>query len=502
MKPKPSVEIVQYTAPARVGGPKVIIIGAGMSGISAGQRLSDAGISDFMILEATDRIGGRIHKTEFAGMNVEMGANWVEGVNIDPADDKINKVNPIWTMVHDELKLNTSLSNYDHLASNTYMEEGGLYDEGFVQKTINRADEVQKYGDRLSSNEKYGDITVMAMQRFHDHLPYGPTKPVDMVIDYYTNDYEFAEPPRVTSLQSTHPLPTFADFGDNVCFVADQQGFESVVHHVARQYLETDASTGDIVDPRLLLNKVVKKIKYTTDGVVVKTEDGWLYEADYVMVSVSIGVLQSNLIRFKPHLPHWKNMAMYQFDMAVYTKIFLKFPSKFWPDGPGTEFFLYASSRRGYFPVWQHLENEYPGSNILLVTVTDDESRRIEQQTDEETKAEAMEVLRKMFPNEDVPEATDILVPRWWSDRFFRGSFSNWPIGVDRYEYDLIRAPVGRVYFPGEHTSERYNGYVHGAYLAGKDSADILIECVKKGENQNECVDAGTLKYDVPGKYE
>uniref|UniRef100_A0A0D9XIZ8 Amine oxidase domain-containing protein n=1 Tax=Leersia perrieri TaxID=77586 RepID=A0A0D9XIZ8_9ORYZ len=452
MKPKPSVEIVQYTAPARVGGPKVIIIGAGMSGISAGQRLSDAGISDFMILEATDRIGGRIHKTEFAGMNVEMGANWVEGVNIDPADDKINKVNPIWTMVHDELKLNTSLSNYDHLASNTYMEEGGLYDEGFVQKTINRADEVQKYGDRLSSNEKYGDITVMAMQRFHDHLPYGPTKPVDMVIDYYTNDYEFAEPPRVTSLQSTHPLPTFADFGDNVCFVADQQGFESVVHHVARQYLETDASTGDIVDPRLLLNKVVKKIKYTTDGVVVKTEDGWLYEADYVMVSVSIGVLQSNLIRFKPHLPH--------------------------------------------------LENEYPGSNILLVTVTDDESRRIEQQTDEETKAEAMEVLRKMFPNEDVPEATDILVPRWWSDRFFRGSFSNWPIGVDRYEYDLIRAPVGRVYFPGEHTSERYNGYVHGAYLAGKDSADILIECVKKGENQNECVDAGTLKYDVPGKYE
>ncbi len=49
----------------------------------------------------------------------------------------------------------------------------------------------------------------------------------------------------------------------------------------------------------------------------------------------------------------WKNMAMYQFDMAVYTKIFLKFPRKFWPDGPGTEFFLYASSRRGYFPVWQ-----------------------------------------------------------------------------------------------------------------------------------------------------
>jgi polyamine oxidase len=72
-------------------------------------------------------------------------------------------------------------------------------------------------------------------------------------------------------------------------------------------------------------------------------------------------------------------MSIYQFDMAVYTKIFLKFPKRFWPDGPGTEFFLYASGRRGYYPVWQQFEKQYPGSNVLLVTVTDDESRRIEQ---------------------------------------------------------------------------------------------------------------------------
>lgn len=75
---------------------------------------------------------------------------------------------------------------------------------------------------------------------------------------------------------------------------------------------------------------------------------------------------------------------------------------------------------------------------MLLVTVTDDESRRIEQQSDAETKAEAMEVLRNMF-GKNIPEATDILVPRWWSNRFYKGTFSNWPIGVTRYEYDQIR---------------------------------------------------------------
>jgi polyamine oxidase len=49
----------------------------------------------------------------------------------------------------------------------------------------------------------------------------------------------------------------------------------------------------------------------------------------------------------------WKILSIYQFDMAVYTKIFVKFPKKFWPEGKGREFFLYASSRRGYYGVWQ-----------------------------------------------------------------------------------------------------------------------------------------------------
>lgn len=224
--------------------------------------------------------------------------------------------------------------------------------------------------------------------------------------------------------------------------------------------------------------QVVREISYNRKGVVVRTEDNSAYSGDYVIVSTSLGVLQSDLIQFKPQLPAWKIIAIYRFDMAVYTKIFLKFPTKFWPVGEGKQFFVYASSRRGYYGMWQSFEKEYPGANVLMVTVTDQESRRIEQQPDNQTKAEAVAVLRKMFPDRHVPDATDIYVPRWWSDRFFKGSYSNWPIGVNRYEYDQLRAPVGRVFFTGEHTSEHYNGYVHGAYLAGMDSADILMNSI------------------------
>jgi polyamine oxidase len=84
------------------------------------------------------------------------------------------------------------------------------------------------------------------------------------------------------------------------------------------------------------------------------------------------------------------------------------------------------------------LENEYPGGNLLMVTVTDDEARRIEQQPDEDIKAEIMIVLRKMFGN-DIPEMEAILVPRWGENRFFRGTYSNWPIGVSTRDFNNVK---------------------------------------------------------------
>lgn len=229
---------------------------------------------------------------------------------------------------------------------------------------------------------------------------------------------------------------------------------------------------------------MVRKIEYNKKGVKVSTEDGSVYTADNVIVSVSVGVLQTKLIEFQPDLPMWKLLAIYKWDMVDYCKIFMKFPSKFWPTGAGTEFFMYVHERRGYYNFWQHLENEYPGGNLLMVTVTDDESRRIEQQPEEETKAEIMAVLRKMF-GDDIPEMTDILIPKWSHDRFYKGTYSNWPIGVTVQDFYEIKAPVGPVYFTGEHVSQEHNGYVHGAYLEGINTGNMVLDCVKNGNCAN-----------------
>ncbi|KAF2282917.1 hypothetical protein GH714_043337 [Hevea brasiliensis] len=349
---------------------------------------------------------------------------------------------------------------------------GGLYPSKLVEEidkvATARDDFCEKFSKKLSSKKKDVDVSILAAQRIFKQVP---KTPLEMVIDFYHNDYEDAEPPKVTSLKHTYPRNEFVDHGEDPYFVADPRGFEIVVQYLAKQFLSSLTS-----DPRLKLNKVVREISYSKSGVTIKTEDGSTYNSKYVIVSVSLGVLQSDLIEFQPTLPLWKRIAISDFGMTIYTKIFLKFPYKFWPSGSGTEFFLYTHVRRGYYPLWQHLENEYPGSNILFVTVTADESRRIEQLPDEAIEAEIMVILKKFF-GDNIPKPESILVPRWGLDRFYKGSYSNWPDSYSQKRKDQLADPIGPVYFTGEHTSNNYI-YATGAYFAG---AIIETDGIKMG---------------------
>ncbi|CAN1179777.1 Polyamine oxidase 1 [Linum perenne] len=437
-----------------------------MSGIMAAKTLHDAGIKDILILEATSRIGGRMKKAEIGGYTVELGANWYDtgGPVFNPISDLANKLN-----------LTSSLSDFRSITSNTYKQQGGLYPEKLVEETEEIAAARDEFCVNLSRvlNSEAGDgedVSILAAHRLFDRIP---ETPLERLIDYYHNDFEDADPPQISSLRNIFPRSESADHGPLSHFVADSRGFEVVVKYLAKQFLSSLTN-----DPRIRLNKVVRKIMYNDAGVEVMTEDGTKYRSKYVIMSVSLGVLQSDLIEFRPVLPMWKRIAIADFSMTVYTKIFLKFPYKFWPTGPGTEFFLYTHIQRGYYPIWQHLENVYPGSNILLVTVPHDESRRIEQLGDEAVVAEAMSVLRNMF-GDDIPEAESVLVPKWWSDRFYKGSYSNWPDGYSRKRHSHLQAAVGRVYFTGEHNQKRYFGWVPGAYLAGIATAKNLMGTIE-----------------------
>ena len=145
---------------------------------------------------------------------------------------------------------------------------------------------------------------------------------------------------------------------------------------------------------KILLNKTISTIKYDGNGVEVATTEGEVFTADYALCTFGSGVLNRGSVKFDPPLPGWKKEAIYRLRPVYYTKIFLKFPSKFWGD---SEWLLHVSAQNiRHFPVFFDLDRAgfFPGSKSLYTVVTGDESLRVEAQEDSKTMEELMEVLR------------------------------------------------------------------------------------------------------------
>ncbi len=122
----------------------------------------------------------------------------------------------------------------------------------------------------------------------------------------------------------------------------------------------------------------------------------------------------------------------------------------------------------------------------MFVTVVADQSFRVEAQSDEQTKAEVLAVLRSMFGKDRVPDPIAFMYPRWTNTPWSYGSYSNWPPGVTIEEHQNLRTNVGRLHFAGEATSTQYFGFLQGAYTEGQLVGNAIAQCAKAGSCPNQ----------------
>ncbi|KAI9033831.1 amine oxidase [Phycomyces nitens] len=441
---------------------KVAILGGGVSAINAARHLTDAGIDDFVIIEARDILGGRAQDVPFAGRRVEAGCNWVQGLGENPINQLRQKYN-----------LTTSVTNGDSLA---FYDENGRTDASETYEAYMAASDRMT---ELSFERIKNDQVDLSARAGLDLSGWFPKTAMEKAIEYYVFDWELGETPEVSSMQFSveNSNWTYTGFGpdsDGDLFVTDPRGFKHIFLEEANLFLKKD-------DSRVKLNTLVTKVEYNKRGVTIHT-DNETFKADYAISTFSIGVLQNHDVEWSPALPAWKLEGIYGFHMATYTKIFLNFPHQFWDD---EQFSVYADpDRRGYYAAWQNLNA--PGflpkgtdTNIFFVTVTQEQSYTVESMEDSEVQAEIMEVLKKMYGN-DIPEPTEIFIPRWHSNPLFRGSYSNWPIGELEEHHVNMRAPINnRVFFAGEAMSEDYFGFLQGAWFSGAEVGDNVAQCIK-----------------------
>ena len=92
----------------------------------------------------------------------------------------------------------------------------------------------------------------------------------------------------------------------------DQRGFKHFIQAEAADFLQPD---------QYMLNSTVKTISYSSNGVNVTLTSGEVFEADYVLCTFSLGVLQHDDVAFEPPLPEWKQEAIQSMVMVCYSAV-------------------------------------------------------------------------------------------------------------------------------------------------------------------------------------
>ncbi|MFD8705474.1 FAD-dependent oxidoreductase [Kitasatospora sp. NPDC059648] len=419
-------------APVRSG---VIVIGAGISGLAAARYLADKG-KEVLVLEARDRIGGRIWTSEqWSGTPVDLGASWIHGVDKNPITDLAAKAGA--RTVTTDLESAT-----DYLAT-------GHKADADAEQAIQRWRKAT--AQALTSNQDQNDDQKdTSMRSVVERALNWPSLSNDdkSLVSFALNDFEHEYAGSVNDMSALY-------FDNGATIKGKDVLFPGGYHQI------TDLLTKGLT---VRTGHVVQQIDWNSGGVTVTTDKG-TFLADHVVVTLPLGVLQSGSVKFGPGLPADKQAAIDKLGMGVLNKCYLRFPKVFWAD---TDWLMYMPNldKHGQWEQWINL-NRAVGQPVLLGFNAADFGRTIEGWSDAQIVASAVETLKTMYGG-DIPQPTDFQITRWASDPYARGSYSFYKAGSTPGTRDQLAAPVGdRVHFAGEATHRDSSATVHGAYLSG-----------------------------------
>lgn len=421
----------------RNGKRKVVVIGAGMAGIAAARTLVDAG-AEVVVLEARNRIGGRIWTDNSIGTAVDLGASWIHQ----------SKGNPI-TEIAAQSKTSVKPTDYESLA--LFDPSGQPAEKGKVDEIFSRAAKIlkraYKYGDKQGA-ETSVEAAIRAVLSDADWEAMTRQQ-----IAWWMATEELNEGIELSGIDINGEEDE-AFGGDDLIFPT---GYTKIIDYLAKG-----------LDVRL--EQEVRIVKQRNGTVSVLTM-GETYEADYGIITLPLGVLKKGKIRFDPGFSHIKNVAIDKLEMGLLNKVVLRYNKVFWPKD--AQFLGYVSEQKGEFPIfvnWAH----YANRPVLIGLLGPGFSQPLEKQSDEAVAGMAHTAIKKMFP--EAPDPVAFKFTRWSADPYAYGSYSHVPIGVDADLRGYLGKPEGLLYFAGEATAVGHAGTVHGAYLSGLRAAEQILK--------------------------
>ena len=422
------------------GSQRVLVIGSGLAGLAAARELMRVG-HHVVVLEARDRIGGRIWTSnKWPDLPLDLGASWIHGVTGNPITDLAN-----------QLGAKRLVTSYERAV--IYNTDGQLLSETEEAQL----DSIRKQiFDRLrKAQNSDADISVrQAVAALEEKFACNPA--ALRFFNFCLSGGIEQEYAGSANRLSAHWYDSAEEFdGDDVLFA---QGFKIITEHLAQ-------------DADIKLSQVVKEIRWQDPEVRVRTADNE-FVADRVVVTLPLGVLQHNDVRFVPELPEAKRNAISKLGMGVLNKCYLRFTQAFWPDD--MDWLEYVPEQHGEWTEWVSFKRvtQLP---VLLGFNAADHGRDIEAWSDVRVVSSAMATLKTIFGN-NLPNPVDYQITRWATDRFARGSYSYNALNSTPAMRNALARPLdGRLFFAGEACSKDYFGTAHGAYLSGLQAARAAL---------------------------
>lgn len=418
----------------------VIVVGAGAAGLMAALELALTG-KVVMVIEAKDGSGGRIKTVSTPdGRVVELGAEFVHG------DLPLTKM--LMKKAGCQLRP-AGGTTFQHRDGRLMKQDETINDVGAVEREL---------------KELKTDVPIAAFLDTHFSSPEGAQ--VRQSVRQYAEGYYAAD----TQRASTFALREEWDSGDEEQY-RPVGGYSKLV-----EYLEAECRKHNV---QFRFLEPVTGVVWEKNAVTVKTAKTE-HAARKVLLTLPVGVLQTNAVSFSPALPE-KTAAAQALGFGTVAKVILNFKTAFWKDTATTKGhkldnlgFLFSEEA---FPTWwtQHPEDEPflvgwlggPGAKVVASL----EEKEIVQKA-----VQSLSVIFSISVSELEEQLISAHYHNWQNDLFTRGGYSYNAVNGQARMQTILQPSENTVYFAGEglHAGPQI-GTVEAALASGRSVAHQLI---------------------------
>ena len=444
----------------RKGQTDLIVIGAGASGLAAARKLAGSGLK-IAILEARDRIGGRIHTIHPSGspLPIELGAEFVHGT---PRET--------WEIIRAaRLPVTDVKDTHWFLNDGELRQDPQFWDE--ISTILGRLDKIK---------ESDLSFAQFLWKYCRQASPQAKRMALAFVEGFDAADSELAGVRGLAQEQE--------DSSDN-----DEErsfrlidGYDGII-----QWLAAGLDPGAC---SLHLNTVASKIEWERGSVIAHAAGGRRWQARKLLITIPIGVLKAppssrGAIEFDPEIRE-KRKALESIEMGSVVKTIFQFREPFWESERFKTLRQGESLRDAGFlhahdiPVFTWWTLLPIRAATLVGWSGGPAAMRLSNRPQEQVIAEALASLGQFFglaPTTLANRLESAIVADWQSDPFSLGAYSYSGVGGKNSRAVLATPLAGTLYFAGEATHEGQSGTVAGAIASGYRAAAQILAAHKRG---------------------